>query len=209
MNWSAVRRVLFTHSDMGAIGWSEKADLFSVKSFACRGWAFFDTAHRRHDNFKNNLQHTGVKTLRDEMTAVASIGAAPWGNSGHFGKYSDAVSEIASNLDPDDDLYQRAYFVICWYWYSGVLPPEYGSRDHMVMMFEVTTTAEVFQRQMEAAELGRWYQSSLRWRSVFKYLGMLLFAIVYVGIHNDWWRSALESPLSWDWLRANKALGSV
>ena len=90
--WQRKQSSLFSHIDMGGVGWHGMETLYC--DWRCRGWFFAEPAHRRHDNWLLSLQRAGVAMIKHEATLCVSIGSAPWGGCGHFCKYSEASVEF-------------------------------------------------------------------------------------------------------------------
>ena len=126
---------------------------------------------------------------------VASLGTAPWGNSAHFGKYSEAADEFFSNFSCEDILFQTLYGRICADWHKGQRPTNFGTTEHMKFMFKLAKRSAVFANKGAKTSLGRWFQWTRRWRDVQQNCGFLLLSFMYIGLHERWWPSMEKSPL--------------
>eukprot|EP00971_Amphidinium_carterae_P236280 4688929-Amphidinium_carterae.1 len=85
------------------------------------GWLHVDSLHRQTNNFLQACKDSGLYWCLRDMTLMGSIGAAPWGQSGNYGKYMEAAQEYSLNFDERDGLYTTLYPWLAWLSTSGEL----------------------------------------------------------------------------------------
>ena len=124
-----------------------------------------------------------------------AIAAGPWGQAGHFGKFAEAAQEYTSNFSPSDELWALLYEDVCFDWYSGRFPPNFGTQEHSEHMFMQLKEAGIFMAQGEKSKLARWFQYCRRYRQFRRYAPMLLLVLIYMGLHLKWWKTLRTSPL--------------
>eukprot|EP00971_Amphidinium_carterae_P111200 2202446-Amphidinium_carterae.1 len=101
------RRVLHMHIDQGP-----ENCVYRFWMLQCRGligWIHPDTLHRQHNNFMQAAKDAGLQWALRDMTLMGAIGAAPWGQSGNYGKYLEAAKKHTSNFNEGDALYVSVY----------------------------------------------------------------------------------------------------
>ena len=94
-----------------------------------------DDAHRRHANFIDALEDAKLGWLRHEALVVASVGTAPFGGCGHFGKIDDIYVELAANGGSMDPGFVAAYPDMIFDVYGGHEHVGAGTRDDVEYMF--------------------------------------------------------------------------
>ena len=191
--WNSPRRTVHFHTDQGSIGAPAKLWLLLTKHL--RGWFWLDTSHRRHNGVTDTFAACGLSWVRREMGFLASVGTGPWLGAGHFGTMSEALREFTQNMTWQDPLFMELYPRIVASQCQGQLPLTYGTQAHMQEVFSSSGDSTVARNAGEKVKLGRWFRFSLRYRQLSPSLGVLLLALVYIGITRKWWKSVDDSPL--------------
>jgi len=194
IHWAVARRVLHCHIDQGAVGVPSKVWLFCRQRL--RGWFWIDHAHRRHNCVIDAFAACGLGWLRSEMAFVSSVASGPWGNAGHFGKFSEACKEFIRNSNIHDPLWTELYPVITFFLTEAQVPSSYGQEGHMQEVWQLASESRVLEDPGEKVKLGRWFAFSRRWRVFSRTRGILLLALAYVGITLKWWKSIWDSPIA-------------
>lgn len=191
--WGNDRPVLLTFQDQGSIGWPSMAYLFTHGGL--RGWFFPDPCHRRYDNFLNAVSAAQISFIKHEVTLIVSVGTAPWGGCGHFGKYSEAAMEYFQNYSIADPLFQAALPYLLHDSFRGKQQPGMDTAESLRSLWHSGAACKLFAHKGSKSQLNRWFQWTRRWREFCDDSAWLLLVILYIGIHLSWWPDLESSPL--------------
>ena len=192
--WSSERKLMHCHVDEGGDNLTNKFWLYLRMHM--RGWVWIDPTHRRENNWKNSCSEAGAAWCLKDMALICSIGSAPWGKCGHFDKYSDAMLEYTTNFDCNDELWVLAYPYVAAVFFEGKLPINWKSDECRQELWHTMVSSTIMKFKGSKAKLGRWYQTTCRWRAVKLELGFLAVAILYIGVTLKWYRDLGASPLT-------------
>ena len=168
---------------------------FGKPQGALRGWAWPDIAHRRHNNFLDAVEENSLCWLRHEMSFNATIFSAPWSGCGNFSKLSDAAAECFANSDASGELFALSYPLMVFDVCGGVIPPDFNTREHMQTIWDMFGEAKVWASKIENVAPGRWFQSTRRYRGVYRYNGFLIHFVTWMGLFLNWWPELESTPL--------------
>ena len=91
------------------------------------------------------------------MALICSIGSAPWGSAGHFGKYNDAAPGLSENFDHSDALWQLVYPLVAFLKFKGDLPFDWRGDEACKRLWSELPVNKVIANKGAKAKLGRWY----------------------------------------------------
>ena len=193
VKWGHARYVLHCNLDEGGDNLTNKFWLFLKRGI--RGWLWIDPTHRRHNNWTSACNDAAAGWALKDMALICSIGSAPWGSAGHFGKYNDAATELSENFDHKDALWQLVYPLVAFLKFKGNLPFDWRGDESCKRLWSELPVNKVIANKGAKAKLGRWYQPTARWRDMQENIGFLATAVLYIGITLKWYPDLHSSPL--------------
>jgi hypothetical protein len=192
VKWGPARYTIHCNLDEGGDNFTNKFWLFLKKQV--RGWLWIDPTHRRHNNWTSACSDASAGWVLKDMALICSIGSAPWGSAGHFGKYSDAAIEYTENFDHSDPLWQLVYPLVAFLFYKGNLPFDWQGDECCKGLWSHLRENKTIAFKGSKAKLGRWFQATNRWRNMQENFGFLAVAILYIGITMKWYADLESSP---------------
>ena len=191
--WGGARRVLQSHCDAGSDNFVNKLWLFSAQRL--RGNVWIDTTHRRHNNFKDACNKAGVDWALEDMVLICSIGSAPWGKCGHYGKYSEALQEYVDNNDHTDELWNLMLPYITFISSRGRPSQDWNAEENSVRFFASLSSCGLLFKKSGTAKQGRWFQPTCRFRDFTESVPFLALGLLYVAVTFKWYPDLDSSPL--------------
>ncbi|CAK0903954.1 unnamed protein product [Prorocentrum cordatum] len=188
--WDIEKPVLISFLDQGSVGWNCNHWLFTGR---CRGWAFCDPSHRRHDSCMNAVEEAGLSFVKYEALLIENLGKGPWKQQSNFGKFSEAAAEYFNNVDESDELFLAVLPWMAFRFYEGESGQSFDG-DFAKWMWKKAKTCELFQNSGASSRKNRWFQWTRRWRDISNNVGFLLVALLYEGLNLGWWATLGDSP---------------
>ncbi len=141
---------------MGPIGWHNT--LVQFTKCGLRGYPWFDTVHRRHDNVINAANTPGVSSIRAERVITNTLANGPWEGQAHFQSLAGAAHELHDSHGHHWPVYRACYPFIVFDIEGGHLPADYGSEASYAHYWDKWIELVCFSAMGFTMQTGRWFQ---------------------------------------------------
>ena len=178
--WTESRPSIWSWLDLGGIGWPTKQILYY--RWNIRGGECFDSPHRLVRIRANATNKNSLQFVTMEWAIVFQFLHGPFASEANYQMFKDAADELFKNFDFTYQLYREFYGWIVEDVYEGIIPPGFGSEEHMQAMWNTLPTRPIFKKMGELQKGNRWNSWDIKFRGMRKDTSVMGLVICHIEV---------------------------